>query len=487
MLSDNRLMIFVLLLLYILGVSYIGYRNRKSQNSEDYFLASRSLPSWLLAITFIASWWGGGSAIDLVDQAHGQGISTFWIYGVPVLIAVFLMFLFAGGIRRVGTISQSELAERRYDSRVAFMLTLFIIIFMTIGAAIQVIVVGRMFQSFFGVSYELAAIFGTLLVLFYSMFGGFRGVVMTDLLQFVFFLFSSVFLFCVAYSRSGGFEVVGELAATQGKGGYTDFMHNIGDNLAYVITFGTSWMIQANVWQRISAAHTPRSARGMMIISFLVFIPLYLIVTLTGMLTLPLYDSVPEGGIVPNIIHTLDFPMIEALLFIGLTSAIMSTMDSLFNAGSLSLTIDLYKRHIAPNKKPSTYVMIGRISTIVIGLLALLIGLKVDSILTISWIGADFLATGAFVPLVVGFIWRGGTSTAALSSMIFGLCFSLYNMLIALGADMPVGWEIASAEQALVGISASTVIYFSVSLLWKEDRNKANKFIESLKENPTSE
>lgn len=94
----------VFLALYVLGIIAVGVWNSKSRNSEDYFLASRKLPAWLLAVTFIASWWGGGSAIDLVDHAHQNGLSSFWFYGVPVLIATALMYLFAKGIRNIGTI-----------------------------------------------------------------------------------------------------------------------------------------------------------------------------------------------------------------------------------------------------------------------------------------------------------------------------------------------------------------------------------------------
>ncbi len=472
----NKIFLAILLLLYTLATAYIGYRARKSKSSEDYFLANRSLPSWLLAITFIASWWGGGSAIDLVNDANREGLSTFWIYGVPVLIATALMFLFAGGIRRVSTISQPEIIEKRYDRRSALMLTLFIIVFMTIGAAIQVIVIAKFFSVFFGVSYTLGAIIGTLCVLVYSLFGGFRGVVLTDLFQFVFFLFASSFLFFMAYDSSGGWDMV--LTASEGKEGYTSFMHNIGDNIAYVITFGTSWMIQANVWQRISAARTPRSARRMMGISFLVFIPLYLMVTLTGMLSLASYSEVPEGGIVSSMLLALDSPMLSALIFVGLSSAIMSTMDSMFNTGALSLTIDLYKRYLRPNESAKHYVNIGRISTLIIALLALFIGTQITSVLTISWIGADFIATGAFVPLVGGFLWRRGTATASLCSMVFGFLFSTYNLLVAVGVDLPVGWEIASAEQAIIGIGTSLILYIVVSLLTKAEYSRADRFIE---------
>ncbi len=475
--SYNNIYLYAALIFYVVIVSLIGIFNRKNKTSEDYFLASRSLPAWLLAITFIASWWGGGSAIDLVDVAHKEGISSFWIYGVPVLLATGIMYIFTKGIRKASTLSQPELLLKRYDHKSSIMLTIFIIIFMTIGAAIQVIVIGNFFHSFLGVSYEQGALIGTCLVIFYSLFGGFKGVVLTDLLQFVFFLFAGVFLFILSYKGAGGFEGLIVHTAASGNTDYISFFSGFKDNFAYIITFGTSWVIQANVWQRISAAKTPRSARKMMAISFFVFIPLYLMVTLTGMFSAVSYENIPSGGIVSSILLTLDSPLVSGLIFLGLCSAIMSTMDSMFNTGALSLTIDIYKRYLAPNKKPSTYVNVGRVSTFIIAAVALLIGLKIKSVLTISWIGADFLATGAFIPLIFGFLWKRGSSKAAFYSMIFGLIFSTYNLLAALGLNLVTAWEIASAKQALIGMLGSLIIYILVSLFTKDDKHKANTFI----------
>ncbi len=478
--GENKIFLIIALIIYTVVVSYIGFRYRKSKSSEDYFLASRSLPAWLLAVTFIASWWGGGSAVDLVDVAHKEGISSFWIYGVPVLIATFLMFLFAKGIRKVSSITQPELMTKRYDERSATMLTIFIIIFMTIGAAIQVIVIANFFQVFLGVSYELGAVIGTSLVLCYSLFGGFRGVVLTDLLQFIFFLFAGVFLFIFTYKGAGGFEGLYSFVEERGDSDYVSFFSGIKDNMAYIITFGTSWMIQANIWQRISAAKTPNAARKMMSISFFAFIPLYLMVTFTGMFSLLMFDKVPEGGIVSSILLQLENPLVGGLIFVGLCSAIMSTMDSMFNTGALSLTIDVYKKHINPNASAKRYVNIGRLSTLLIAIVSLFIAVKIKSVLTISWIGADFIATGAFVPLVLGFIWVKGTATASFYSMVYGLLFSTYNLIAALGVPLPTAWEIASAQQAIVGISGCLLIYVVVSLSTKGDRLKAERFIDEV-------
>ncbi|MFI3262017.1 MAG: sodium:solute symporter family protein [Rikenellaceae bacterium] len=454
----------IFLIIYLIIVVLIGIRNSNSKNTTDYFLASRSLPSWLLAITFIASWWGGGSSIDLVDHAYNDGLGSFWIYGMPVLISTFFMYCIADKIRRANTISQPELIEKHYNKQASRILTLFILVFMTLGVATQVIVIGHFFQSFFELSYLSGAIIGSSIVLFYSMFGGFKGVVLTDLLQFVFFLIGGVALFVFAYNSSGGWQAVEEHAFSLGKPDYTQFWSRASDYLAYVFTFGVSWAVQANVWQRISAAKTEKSAKNMMALSFIVFIPLYLMVTLTGMCSSVMFDSMPQGGIVPAMVKMINSPVLSALIFVGLCSAIMSTMDSLLNTGALSLTVDIYQKYIKTDASSKQLVWAGRISTLIVFVVALVIALRIESVVAVSWIGADFIATGAFVPILGAFFWKRSTSRAAVVSMIFGFLFSSYNMLIALGVPLPCLWEIASVQQAIIGISISLILFVTISL-----------------------
>lgn len=467
----------ILLALYVVIVATIGIRNRRSSGSEDYFLANRRLPSWLLAITFIASWWGGGSAIDLADLAFKRGINSFWIYGVPVLISTALMFIFAKAIRNTTALSQPQMMEARYNRTSSLLLSIFILIFMIIACAVQVIVLGNFFQGYFGFDYYVGAVVGVLAVLSYSFFGGFKGVVLTDLFQFGFFLITGVALLVVAYLKSGGFEAVEIAAKASGKVGYTDFFYNVTDNLAYVITFGTSWMIQANVWQRISAARTPSSARKMMLFSFITFIPLYLMISYTGMFASVFYSEIPLGGIVPDMVKNIGHPIVSAVLFLGLCSAIMSSMDSMVNTASMTLTVDIWQKYINPAASQKEQLNVGRYSTCLVAAVALFIGLEISSVLTISWIGADFIATGVFVPLVLGFLWKRGTGKAAVASMLFGLIFSSYNLLVALGVALPVAWEIASVKQAIVGMSSSLIVFIVVSLLTKGEGKKAHDFI----------
>ena len=475
--NNLQLLSIGFLAIYFISIMVIVLRSKASKNAVDYFLAGRQLPFWALSITFIASWWGGGSAVDLVDHGHREGLGSFWIYGMPVLFSTFLMYIFAKGIRRVGSVTQSQLMEKRYNHSTGILLTILILIFMVIGAAIQVIVIGNFFQSFYTIDYKTAAIIGTSIVVLYSFFGGFKGVVVTDIMQFVCLLIAAIVLFGFAYNLSGGFEAIKEISLKKGNTEFFSFTHNLSNNIVYFITFGSSWMIQANIWQRISATKTPQDAQKMMKLSFIVFIPLYLMVTLTGMLSIGIYDIIPEGGIVPSLIKDYMPTGLAALMFVGICSAIMSTMDSMINTGALVLSVDIFKKELFPKATPSQMVWTGKICTLIIASLSILIGLEIRSIVKISWIGADFLATGAFMPLVLGFIWKRGNSKGAIASIIFGIVFSSYNLICALGVDLPIYWELTSVKQALIGMSGSLIIYVLVSLISKPEEAKAKEFI----------
>ena len=441
------------LVLYFAILLLVVLKEKKNSDVEDYFFAGRSLPFWALSITFIASWWGGGSALSTADLAFADGMGAFWYYGVPVLVATLLMGLGARAIRSVGYLTQGAMMEARYSRPVARLLALMILFFMLFSAASQMVAVGDFFGTFLGMGYEGGVLAGTLIVLVYSMFGGFRGVVLTDIIQFVLLLLSALAVFVVAMQECGGLGPIAEAAARSGRPEFMSLTAGAPKYLMYVITFGCSWMIQANVWQRISATRDTRDARRMTVMSFFVYIPLYLIVVLTGMAGIVLFDTLPKGGVVTALVESSMSPLLAAVVFVGISAAIMSTMDSLINTGAMTLV------------------------TLVIVAVGILISLRIRSIFEITWIASDIITTGVFVPLVLAFFWRRGTSRGALCSMLCGLAYCLYNLAIFLGMPLPAFWEQQSALPVILGVCLSLLVFTVTSLLDEPEYHKADAFL----------
>ena len=468
-----RIFSMVGLAIYFAGLLYAVTREKKNHSVMDYFFAGRSLPYWALSITFIASWWGAGSALSTADLAYEDGLGAFWYYGVPVLLSTFLMILSAGGIRRVGYLTQGRMMEARYSSLTAKILSFLVLIFMVFNAASQMVGIGDFFGTYLGLSYEFAVLAGTVIVLIYSMFGGFRGVVLTDIIQFVLLVISAVVVFLVGYGKAGGMEGIRAAAQFREKTDFLSFSAGASKYSMYVITFGCAWMIQANVWQRISAARTDGDARKMTVMSFFAYIPLYLIVVLTGMAGLALYKELPQGGVVTAIVMDHMSPFLGALVFIGISAAIMSTMDSLINTASMTLILDLMPADPDENKQ----LQRSRMATLGVTAAALLISMKVRSILEISWMASDIITTGVFVPLILGFLWKRGNTKGAMASMVAGFAYCFYNLLISMGVDLPSFWKPQSAQQVILGAAMSLVLYVSVSLLTRPEIRKAEAFM----------
>ena len=461
------------LIIYFAVLLVSVVHEQRNHTVVDYFFAGRTLPFWALSITFIASWWGAGSTLSTADLAFADGMAAFWYYGVPVLVSTFLMILSAKKIRRVAYLTQGKMMEARYSTSVAKFLSVMILVFMTITAASQMVGIGDFFGTYLKLDYEVAVILGTAVVLVYSIFGGFRGVVLTDIIQFVLLLISALIVFVVAMWNADGFAGIQAASEALNKPDFLNPIAGASKYFMYVITFGCAWMIQANVWQRISAARTSEDARKMTILSFLVFIPLYLIVVFTGMAGICMFDELPQGGVVVGIVLEYLSPLVGSVVFIGISAAIMSTMDSLINTASMTLIMDLSPFHTSEEKK----VQHSKYATLLVIIVALFIAMKIRSILEISWLASDIITTGVFVPLVGGFLWKKGNSKGAMASMLCGFLYSMYNLLISLQIPLPSFWQPQSVEQVILGIALSFVIYIVVSLCTKEEDTKAQAFI----------
>ena len=361
-----KLFSFILIILYFAVLLLIVFKEKKNTNTYDYFFAGRKLPFWALSITFIASWWGAGSAIETADSAYNEGMAAFWIYGMPVLASTFIMILGSSFIRRLGFFTQGQIMNTRYSPLAAKMLAFMILIFMTLNAATQMVGVGSVFSAYLGLDYNTAVLCGTLIVIIYSVFGGFKGVVITDIVQFILLFISALIVLAAAVYYSGGYENIVHAAAEKGYNDYFSFKKGFETNFVFVITFGLSWVIQANVWQRITAAKNHKDASKMAIMSFFIYIPLYLIVVFTGMASLAIFDTMPDSGVIAAIVTNYIPPILGAFVFLGLSAAVMSTMDSLINTGAMTIGMDLAPKNI----DEKTRLKISRISTLVISIIA---------------------------------------------------------------------------------------------------------------------
>ncbi len=471
---------------FIIGLSIY----RKVIKSEmDYFLANRTFPAWVLAFSYAASWFGGASAIISADKAYSGGWSAYFVMGGPTIVSGIVLLFFAKRIRMFGPLSQPEMTEARYNRTARIIQSIIIWWYMVTWAASQMIGAANFVSGFFGWSYTIALFVVVVVVWFYSMFGGFKSVVTTDIGQFAWIIVALIIVLIFAFKGSGGFGNVSKVVSQKGLENYYNIFGNAKYSLFYIISFTFAWVISAEIWQRFSAAKSVRDAQKLSRGALYINIPLYFFVVIIGMLALAMYPEKPEGQhIMVLVIQDYVPPVLAGISFAGLLAALMSTMDTAINTGSLVLTEDIYHRCFKKDASEAQLVLFGRISATIMAVCGIFISIAIKDLLWVLWMASDILASGVFWPLILGIYTKWGTTKGAIASMLVGAAFVLWHYLIDLGVALPSiipAWPGRSWPFSIFwGIVIGLVVYVVASLLTQseEERMKAEKFMERFAE-----
>lgn len=422
--------LFIALLVYFILLLLISFFYARKQHSlEDFFLASRNLPPFLVYVSLAASWLGATSTLVSVDEAYNQGISAFWVMGMPAVLTVLVfVFLFARPIRKLPITTLPDLVEMRYGKTVRHLAAIVIVWYMILLAASQMVALGNFLRLFLGTSYIYALILGTTVVLVYSVLGGFFSVVVTDGLQFFLLIAGLLGVFVFILGKVSWHEtslIVSELAKTN----YFDFFHDINRNLWIVISFTCAWIISPIAWQRIQAARSEKAARQGLLAAALTFILVYGIIVFIGVFSLALFSG---GGLEHPLLSTLIDShlgfILRILLFVAIVAAIMSTMDTAINTGALSVTRDIYQRMFGGGAS-SGIISISRVSTFIIAFFSFLIATRVQSILKTLGLASEVMTASFFIPGIVMLFMHRKMPFAGLFSVLLGGSFAFFSFL----------------------------------------------------------
>ena len=430
------IVIFLGYLALLLLLSFVF--SKRMRNLEDFFLASRRLPSSLVFLTLGASWLGATSTLVSIDEAYRIGVSSFWIMGMPALLTVFVFYFFlAKPIRQLPIVSLPDLVEMRYGPLVRHLASILIIWYMILLASSQMVAIGNFLKAFLGTSYFYALLLGTAIVLIYSISGGFFSVVVTDGLQFFLLIAGLIGLLGFLLNTTQGTSV-SLLAAQLGRDQYFSMFMDFKKNILILISFTMAWIISPIAWQRIQAAQTVKKAKNGLLAVGGTFLFVYWGIVLIGILVLPLFPSgVQEGPLLSVLILSKTGRFLGVLLFIAITAAIMSTMDTAINTGALSLTRDVFQQFIPTHK--TNIITLSRLSTAVIGLLAFLAATKLQTILKTLGLASEIMTEGLFIPGMAMLFMKKKRPTAGLLSLVLGGGYSFLGFLSEINV-LDIGW-----------------------------------------------
>ncbi|QIM15287.1 sodium/proline symporter PutP [Leucobacter insecticola] len=432
--------LFIALGIYFAAMIAIGvYAARKTSDHEDYMLGGRNLPPWVAALSAGASDMSGWLIMGLPGAVYAAGLIEGWI-AIGLTIGSYLNWrLVAPRLRAYTQISnnsitvpsffENRLRDKTRILRVAS--SLIILIFFTLYISSGMVAGGKFFESAFGSSYLLGMALVTLVTLGYTMFGGFLGASLTDVVQGLMLVIAVVLVPVAAVISVGG---IGEATAMisslrpehfnlfGGTGVTSVTILGIASGLAWGLGyFGQPHIIVRFMALRSSADAAPARRIGIawQVVSLAGAVFAGLVgVAYVAKNNINLAD--PETVLL-MMSQTLLHPLVAGLVLAAVLAAIMSTFSSQLIVCSSALVEDLYKvvRKTPPSER--VLVILGRLCVLGVAVVAAILALAPnDTVLgLVSFAWAGFGA--AFGPIVLlSLYWRKLTNWGAFAAMVSG-------------------------------------------------------------------
>ena len=455
--------IIISYILFSLGVG-IYFSKRAASSTEEYFLSGRSLPWWIVGTSMVATTFAADTPLAITEFVRGPGIWQNWCWWNLLMGSLLSVFLFSRLWRRAEILTDNELLELRYSGKPAAFLRAFkagyfaiLYNFIVMGWVINAM--ASVVSVMLNMDKWTAVWLCVIIALVYAILSGFWGVVVTDLVQFVIAMFGSIALAIIALNYVGGMEVLlSKLNELLGTDVVTDntlkFIPPIPDTGVATQTFWESpfskFLIFISVmwWshhgtdgggyiiQRMSSAKNERHALlatlWFNIAHYALRVWPWIIVAVVSIVMFPIIPSeYSELGVkagYPLVMNTLLGPGLKGILIVSFLAAFMSTIDTHLNWGVSYLINDIYKRFFKPNESERHYVLVGKIMTVILMILAAFTALKMQSI-SKAW---EFIfAMGAGIGLVLilrWFWWRVNAwseITALATSIVITISFEI--------------------------------------------------------------
>jgi SSS family solute:Na+ symporter len=390
---------FSILILTIAAVIYGQYKKKKLKDNKepaflDLLLMGRQLTLPMFVATLVATWYGGIFGVTKI--AFEQGIFNFITQGVFWYISYILFaFFITHKVAKYKAVTLPDLVEQMFGPKAGKLSAIFN--FFNVLPIAYVISLGILIQALFGISFLQSMIIGVTVVVLYTLYGGFRAIVFSDIVQF-FVMCLGVFL-VLAFSV----KIFGGIGFLKANLPDTHFSLTGGVGIATTLVWGfiaLSTLVDPNFYQRVFAAKSMKVAKRGILISTIIWV---------------LFDICTTGGamyaraVIPEaasdkayLIYALQIlpDGIRGLVLAGILATILSTLDSyLFIAGT-TVSYDMMP------KKYRGKIYVHQLGIITVGIIAVLMGVIFKGNIKAVWktLGS-YSASCLLLPVLYGYIF----------------------------------------------------------------------------------
>ena len=451
------------ILMYLLALVAVGlYKVRSVKNSEDFMVAGRTLPWYILVGTLLATWMGSGSLFSGAGLGYRNGLAGLWSSG-GAWLGIALIYFITRRIRNFGKVTVPDIFEARYGRAAAVLATVTTVIAYTTIVSYQFRGGGKVLSMVSDgmISLEAGIIITAVFAISYTMLAGMFSVVYTDVVNGVLMTVGTLGALFFLIFRVGG---LGEIAAVAESAGKWQLFGNwaaerTGDISGPIIaiSFFVPTMLllmgDANMYQRIFSARDGGSAKKAVFFWIIGVIVLESAISMLGLtgavaaakglipdlvadaqgsLVNPTEGALLEArqagseSVIPAIARFAGLPVVLGLLLVSTMMAIIvSTADSFLLIPATNLTRDVYQRYIHPGADEKQVLLISRGLVLVLGIIAFLLVSQFKTVLNAAFTAYNIYGTSITPALMAAFLWKRATTVGALASIVTGTSVTL--------------------------------------------------------------
>lgn len=426
---------FVVYIAVMLAIGFIAYR--RTSNLSDYILGGRSIGPGTAALSAGASDMSGWLLLGLPGYAMVAGYEASWI-AIGLLAGTWLNWLLVARRLRIyshaagDSVTLPAYFENRFEDKTRLLRIIsavFILLFFLFYTSSGLVAAGKLFESSFGFSYEVAVVIGVLTIISYTFFGGFLAVAWTDVIQGLLMAAALVAVPVMTLGSVGGLGETLAVVEAQNPALLDLFTDAEGNPLGFIaiislLGWGLGYFGQPHILARFKAIKNeddlPTARRIAVLWSALCLVA----ALATGWVGISYFGD--EGladaeTVFLALTQAVMHPVVAGLLLAAVLAAIMSTADSQLLVSSSALAEDFYKALFRRAASQTELVWVGRFAVVLIAAIALALAFNPDSTVLglVSYAWAGFGA--AFGPaILLSLFWRRMNGAGALAGIIVG-------------------------------------------------------------------
>jgi SSS family solute:Na+ symporter len=430
----------------VFGIALWAYRQEQQDDTAaGYFLGGRNVGWFVVGASLFVSNIGSEHLVGLTGTGADSGVAVGQFEILASLILLLLGWVFVPFYVKSGVFTMPEFLERRFSKGSRVYLTwISIVAYVLTKISVTLFAGGIVFEALMGVSFWTGALITVAFTGIYTIFGGLRAVVYTDMMQMVVLILGSILVTILGLVQLGGPSGLLDAAPE----GFMSVWRPISDpDFPWTgILFGAPilavwyWCTDQVIVQRTLAARDiDHARRGSIFAGYLKVLPIFIFV-IPGVIAFALAESgqltldSPDQAL-PALVGAVLPAGLRGIVVAGLLAALMSSLSSVFNSTSTLITWDVY-REWRPTASDRELVWVGRVATAgltVAGLAWIPFIQNISSTLyTYLQSVQSYIAPPIAAVFILGLAWKRINANGALTTLLVGFVLGATRLILEL-------------------------------------------------------